>query len=299
MASAPPTGLQVDEALTFYSEARELAVKHLGANSVSATMVTGFTAFLLYERGDVSTAEISVLDRIEIIETSAYHDSFLSAYTVLVRAAVFRGDLERAMMLLDRAEKLARDHGWGRVVAAFMLERIRLLLREQRRHDVSALVDELQEVRDLHPAPQRCSWSDIHVAAAVAEGLLLVDAGRTGEALPILTWAYDDLLATKNMHGALRVGLELSNAHFLTGAEGRPKALDLLSQILAWAAKAGMVSFLLERWTQFDRLLSAARRTNRRSPPNYGSSCNIVLPRLTCKERPAAAWGLEAALEKL
>src|SRR5262245_19833929 len=70
--------LQVDEAMKCYAEARALAEKHLGAKSVSATMVTGLSALLRYERGDIAGAEIAVLDELEIIEATAYHDSFLS-----------------------------------------------------------------------------------------------------------------------------------------------------------------------------------------------------------------------------
>jgi LuxR family maltose regulon positive regulatory protein len=73
-----------------------------------------------------------------------------------------------------------------------------------------------------------------------------------------LTWAHDELLSAGNRHGALRVGLELSNAHFLAG--NRIRAFEVLSQIVSWAAKAGIVSFLLERQSEFNQLLSAAKR---------------------------------------
>jgi LuxR family maltose regulon positive regulatory protein len=260
--------LQVDEALSLFSEASALAEKHLGANSVSATMVTGLAALLRYERGDINEAEVTVLDKLDIIEATAYHDSFLSAYTVLVRAAMSRGDVERAIMLLNRAERLGSDHGWGRVVAAFLLEKVRLLLRERRGGEACAAVVQLQTIRDKHPAPERSSWSDIHVAAAVAEGLVAIDSGRTNEGLRHLTWAYDDLLAAGNLYGALRVGLELSNAHFVAKEGDQSKAFEILTQVLARAAKAKTVSFLRERLTQFGELLSSAQEERFRVLPD-------------------------------
>jgi LuxR family maltose regulon positive regulatory protein len=249
--------LQIDEALALYAEARALAEKYLGAKSVSATIVTGLSALLRYERGDVSAAEIAVLDDLDIIDTTAYHDSFLSAYIVLVRAAMVRNDVERALLLLNRAERMAGERGWARLVAAFLLERIRLLLREHRTQDALAAADQLQKIRDKHPAPERCSWSDIHIASAIAEGLLTLDAGRADTSIRLLTWAYDELLSAGNRHGALRVGLELSNAHFRAG--NPIKAFEVLGQIVSWAAKAGIVSFLLERQNEFSQLLSAAQ----------------------------------------
>jgi tetratricopeptide (TPR) repeat protein len=209
---AATSKLQIDEALGLYAEARALAEKYLGPKSVCATIVTGLSALLRYERGDVNAAEIAVLDDIEIIE----------ATTVLVRAALIRDDIERALMLLNRAERLASERGWGRVVAAFLLERVRLLLREQRTQDALAAADRLQKIKDKHPAPEHCSWSDIHVVSAIAEGLLTLDAGRADASIKLFTWAYEELLAVGNRHGALRVGLELSNAHFLPETNSGP-----------------------------------------------------------------------------
>ena len=49
-------------------------------------MLTGLIARLQYERGDVSGAEIRVLDSLDLIETTAFHESFRNAYFVLVHA---------------------------------------------------------------------------------------------------------------------------------------------------------------------------------------------------------------------
>src|SRR5262249_19228947 len=156
----------------FYADARALAEKYVGAKSVSVAMTTGVRALMRYERGDISAAEIPVLDELDIIETTVYHESFLSAYTVLVRAAWARGDTERALMLLNRGEHLASERGWDRVVAVFLLERIRFMLRDEKLPDARAAAARLQEIQDKHPAPVRSTWSEIHIASAIAEGLL-------------------------------------------------------------------------------------------------------------------------------
>src|SRR5215475_853728 len=74
-------------------------------------------------------------------------------------------------MLLNRAERLASERGWMRLVAAFLVERIRLLLREERMKDAQANVDQLRKIVEDRPAPEQCSWTDIHIGLAVAEGL--------------------------------------------------------------------------------------------------------------------------------
>ena len=266
--------LQIDEALGLYSDARALAEKHLGARSVSAIMVTGLSALLRYERGDVTDAEIAVLDDLDIIEATAYHDSFLSAYTVLVRAAGFRNDLERALMLLNRGERLANDRGGGRLVAAFLLERARLLLREGRIQEARAAADRLRVLQKMHPATGRCSWSDIHIASAIAEGLLALDTRQPDAAIHPLRWAYDELLSAGNRHGALRAGLELSNAYFHAG--DRASAFALLRTIIGWATKAKAVSFVLERQRLFDELLSAAEQETEGADPELRTFLQLL-----------------------
>ena len=118
-----------DEAFDYYAAARELAEKYMGTKSVSASMVTGLTARLQYERGDVAGAEVAVLDALDLIEATAFHEGFRNAYFVLVRAAALRGDRARAMSLLNRAERLSWERGWGVVIAMLLVERTRVFLR--------------------------------------------------------------------------------------------------------------------------------------------------------------------------
>jgi LuxR family maltose regulon positive regulatory protein len=250
--------LQIDDALRFYSDARALGEKYVGAKSVSAAMATGLRALMQYERGDVSAAEILVLDELNIIEATVFHETFLSAYIVLVRAAMARGDAERALALLNRAELLASERGWDRLIAVFLLERIRFMLHDKKLQDARAAADRLQKIQDKHPAPVRSTWSEIHIASAIAEGLLALASGRADAAVRLLTWGYDELLATGNRREALRAGLELSNALLLAG--NRIKGFDVLKQVLGWAMNARAVSFALERPRDFHQLMSAAQK---------------------------------------
>ncbi len=93
---------------------------------------------------------------------------------------------------------------------------------------------------------------------SIAEGLLRLADRRIDEAVQLLTWAYDELLATNNRQVGLRVGLELSNALFL--ANSRHKAFEVLRQVMEWAAKAGAISFVLERPREFHQLLTTAQK---------------------------------------
>src|SRR4029079_6742270 len=120
--------LKFDEGLEFYVAAQSLAEKYSGAKSVTASMLTGLIARLQYERGDVAGAEVRILDSLDLIEATAFHECFQNAYFVLVHAAAIGGDRARSMSLLNRAERLSLERGWGVVGATLLVERARLLL---------------------------------------------------------------------------------------------------------------------------------------------------------------------------
>ena len=250
--------MQFDGAFRHFSDARALAEKYVGPRSVSAAIATGHLALLRYERGDTSGAEISVLDELNIIETTVYHESFLGAYLVLIRAAMLRNQSERAFELLERAEHLANDRGWARPVAIFLLERVRMLLRAGRVDEARTNANSLRKIASNHPAPAQCSWTEIHIDVAVADGLLALASAPPADAIGLLSDAYDRLLATDHRHGALRVGLDLSNALLLAG--NRDAAFEVFHQIVNWAAEAGAETFLRERQDELASLYSAATK---------------------------------------
>ncbi len=261
--------LEFDGARTFFAEARAVVRRHLSEKSIVEAMITGPDALLSYERGDVGTAEVVVLDELPIIETTAYHESFLRAYTVLVRAAALRTDYSRALKLVDRAERLAAERGWYRVVAVFVLKRVRLFLRDGRLDDARAAVVRIRKIAVDHPVTERCSWSEIHTCLATAEGLVALALEDHVVAASKLDEAFQELLAIEDRYGALRVGLDLAKAHMRL--EETDRALDVLRRILGWAARAGAVSFLRERGEEFVQLLAWARRS-----PSIGADADVA-----------------------
>ena len=157
--------LDCDQALRLYAGAKSLAERYVGPKSVAATMVTGLVALVRNERGDVCGAEISVLDTLDLIETTAFHEGFLQAFVVLVRAAVARGDNARALNLLNRAERLSWERGWGRVVATLLVERTRLLLAEGNLQEPVSLLQAFEQLKAQHAAMallQRRNWNAQH-----------------------------------------------------------------------------------------------------------------------------------------
>ena len=166
--------LKFDEALEFYVAAQSLAEKYAGAKSVTASMLTGLVARLQYERGDITGAEVRILDSLDLIDTTAFHECFRNAYFVLVHAAEIRGDRPRAVSLLDRAERLSLERGWGVVSATLLMERARLLLADGNISDANALLQTFDRLHQTHPVGS--SGSSVAIGAWNMVCKALIDA---------------------------------------------------------------------------------------------------------------------------
>ena len=249
--------LKFDEGLEFYTAAQSLAEKYAGSKSVTASMLTGLIARLQYERGDVADAEVRVLDSLDLIETTALHEGFLNAYFVLVRAAAIRGDRTRALRLLNRAERLSLERGWGAVGAVFLMERTRILLADGNISEANALLPAFEELHARHPAGSSCSSVAIRTWSMVSKGLIETASGNLKDAAISLGGAFDVLLAAGDRLAALRVGIDLAVLHSRLGSS--TKAYDLLGQLMSWGAHANMSSFVLDHDPRIVPILSQAR----------------------------------------
>ena len=245
--------LKFDKALEYYAAAQSLADKYAGAKSVTASMLTGLIARLQYERGDVAGAEVMVLDSLDLIETTASHEGFRNAYFVLVRAAAFRGDRARAVRLLNRAERLSWERGWGLVNAMFLVERTRLLLADDNIREANALLAAFEE---LHA---RRSYSSVAIRTwnMVSKGLIEAASDNLEDAAVSLSSAFDVLLAADDRFAALRIGIDLTVLHSRLGSSG--KAYELLRRLMSWGAEADVPSFAFAHEPRIVPILSQAR----------------------------------------
>ena len=246
--------LAFDEALGFYAEAKKLAIRYAGPKSVSAAMITGPKAAALFERGQVSEAEVSVLDDFDLIETTAFHESFLQAFLVLIRAAKARGDTARAIDFVNRAERLGWERGWRHVVAASLLERVRLLLAMGKRDDAQSLLEAYEQLKARQPSTDRCTWSEIYTCSKIADGLVAGAAGHSSDAMRLLSGANEELLASNNQLSALRVGTELSLIRLRF--ESPLAAINTFKPVLSKAARSGAAGFVLDCDPGIGQLLS-------------------------------------------
>ena len=245
--------LKFDKALEYYAAAQSLADKYAGAKSVTASMLTGLIARLQYERGDVAGAEVRVLDSLDLIETTASHEGFQNAYFVLVRAAAIRGDNTRAVRLLNRAERLSWERGWGVVNAMFLVERTRLLLADGNIREANALLAAFEELHSSRSCPSVAvrTWN------MVSKGLIEAASENLEDAAISLSRAFDVLLAADDRFAALRIGIDLTIIHSRLGFSA--KTYELLRRLISWGAEADVPSFVFAHDPRIVPILSQAR----------------------------------------
>lgn len=249
--------LKFEEAYEHYAAAAALADKYAGAKSMAASMLTGLTARLQYERGDVTVAEVKVLDALELIESTAFHEGFRNAFFVLVRAAALRGDIPRAMHLLNRAERLSWERGWGVVIAMLLVERTRLLLAGGQISEARSLLPVFDELQAKMATANTSSGASIRTWRLVALGLADAAAERLEDAAAALGEAFDGLLSTDDRFIALRVGIDLAVLHDRLGHPEQAHAL--LAKLMDWGAEANMPSFVLDHERRIVPMLLKAR----------------------------------------
>ena len=198
-----------------------------------------------------------MLDSLDLIETTAFHEGFRNAYFVLVRAAALRGDRARAMSLLNRAERLSWERGWGVVVAMMLVERTRVLLADGNIGEALALQPAFEELHAKHPAGISCSSTQIHTWNMVSKGLIDAASDNLEEAATSLSQAFDGLMVTDDRFIALRVGIDLAVLHSRLGSAD--KAHELLKRLMTWGAEANMPSFVLDHDRRIVPILLQAR----------------------------------------
>ena len=162
-------------------------------------------------------AEGMLLDRLPILTATAMLDCVLSAYVVLTRLAIFRTNFSRAHTLLEQAENLGLTRHWGRLVAAALLERVRLSCLEGKIPESAACLDRLDRVAEDHPAPNCCAWSDIHRYSELARAHVALAQDCSPSAISILKKLQQEAHEAHDYYFGLRVGTHLATACLRAG----------------------------------------------------------------------------------
>lgn len=183
-------------------------------------------------------AEALIEDRLPIIHATGFLDNVLTCYTVLVRIAQQRSNIERAYALLEQGENLGYERQWDRLIAAAVMERVRLYLSEGRLAEASACLMRLDRLAAACPCPTPCAWSDIHRYRALGFIYLALAQNRFEDAIAALNTLLREVEDGPSKYFGLRLRLLLATV--LLGANEPGSAVETFNAALSVAVTAGV-----------------------------------------------------------
>jgi len=255
--------LRLATAERHYVGSMDLAREHMGPDSVAAALPASLLAQIRYDQGRLDEAENLILDRVPLIFTAAMLECVLSAGLVLVRIAECRGNLDRAYVLLEQMERLGRERGWGRLIAAALAERIRLYVAEGRVAEGGACLDRLDELAARYVPTARCAWSDIRGYATLARAEFALAGQRPRDSIALLKALLDEAEAAQNHYLALRLTTELAIASF--SADEPAQAATHFRRAVSMAAPSGIRQVILDQGRHVGPLLLRMQENLRRT----------------------------------
>jgi LuxR family maltose regulon positive regulatory protein len=255
--------LQLGEGERYYREGMTLAERYAGPNTVAAALPASLVALVRYQQGRLDEAEALVIDRIPIIDATGMLECVLSAYMVLARTAAWRRHVDRAHVLLEQMERLGHARRWGRLVAAALVEQLRLHRSEGKLMESRACVRRLDHLAAQYPAMTRCAWSDIHHYAIVASAFLATSENRWDDAVMILKRLRRQAEIAQHPYFALHLAAQLSVA--LRGANKTAEAFEVFSKVLTMSAAAGIHQVILDLGAPAGPLLTDFAENGRHS----------------------------------
>ena len=186
--------LRFGSAERYYKEGLRLAEQYVGPDSVAASLPASLISHIRYEQGRLDEAEAMLIERVSLIGAGMMLDCALSAHFVMVRVAAWRGNLERAYVLLERAGNLGTSRAWGRLCAAAADERARLYFIEGRIDEGAACVAELERLEIEYSSDRASGWRSIGMRYSA--GLPCIGARPAGEC----RFSLDKLAARSREH---------------------------------------------------------------------------------------------------
>lgn len=237
-----------------YLEALQLAEQHAGPNSVAAAFPASLIGELRYEQGRLDEAEAAVIDRLAVINATGMLECTLRTYVVLARVAAWRGHRERAYALLEQAEHLGHARKWGRLVAAVLLERLRLDVAEGKFLEAGACLHQLEDLAAAYPAPVRCAWSAIGTYAQLARASLGLAQGDWQDSIGTLKKLSQEARAANHNYRELGLAARLAVAHLR--ANDVAAAAEVFRDLLTAAAGRGIFQTILDQGPEIGPLLS-------------------------------------------
>jgi ATP/maltotriose-dependent transcriptional regulator MalT len=229
-------------------------------------------AQVLYEQGALSEVEALARDRLPLVTVRASPETAVRVYPLLARIAAHRRQVGLALFLLGEGEALGEVHGWGRLTAACLQQRVELLVRARRIEEART---SLERMRPLLNAANRSHYNGaaIHGYFELARSRIELACAPTLEIVARVRHLHHEAAASGDLYLAVRLAICLAEALGALDEEGA--AHETLSRSLELGASVGLHQCFVDGGPVIGRLLVlAAERERRFLQPYVGSLLN-------------------------
>lgn len=279
---------QLETAARLYREALDTAVSLHGEAAPTAAMPALLLAAVLYERNDLESAERLVTTYLPLADETGLVDQLIAGYVTAARLGYLKskGRLAPAMRLLDTADGLARLHGFGRLRASVVAERMRLYLaagdvrqaiRFGRAEDIAGAVERFE--------PGTGVTSETELLALSAAQLLFVRS-KQAEAIDLLEKWRRFARHREAVRSEVRIGALLARAYLQHGE--RRKAQRTLRAAVLTGQEGGFVRTFVDAGKPVLEILDSQR-------PSRDSSSELSED---YRARILEGFGVEPAAQK-
>lgn len=258
-----------------YDRALEAAVELHGEHSALYNMPALMCGELCYERNQLDRAE-EILAQRDIASQLGFADNLVAGFITRTRLHAIKGRWLDAEALLREGVWLATQLGFGRMQAALLDERMRILLAGDEECEAERLYRDSQRPSGAHQfsAPHEGSTlEELYLAMAFAREC--IRSGKAREAVTVLK-AWFAFTRGRHCHrSAIRSGILLTLA--LLSAGDRRNALRTLYESLVLGERGGFIRSFVDEGANVADLIDEIERLPRpKSDSHFLSYVGVV-----------------------
>lgn len=230
-----------------------IAEARVGRRSAAASLAASYLAVVHYEWDELDEVEELLADRIDVIDEACILDSVKHAHLALARMYIARADFDAAHGMLDRAEILAKQRAWPRLLAACTAERSRLWLLQGNRVEAERALRRLEGIAPAKPPRTPEAATETHRCLMLARCRLLLHDQDFEEAAILLRKIDTPAKTGSGRYAALKTRVLYAAA--ISGKGERQAALACLQTVLADGQAANIVRTIIDEATYLAPLL--------------------------------------------
>lgn len=253
-------------------------------------VIAGYLIEARYQQNSLDRARDLIDRHAELIDAVGSADSVLFCQRVRARLKAMDGDVAAAQKSLLRLEEFGYRENLDRLIAWSLYEQILLALRAGNNISLPELMQRLECLADRYREQHDCAWSEIPLAAALAQADIACSYGGTVDCLSHIDAA--EVLARRSGRGLLTVRLGWMRAIVALRLGRHDNAIRQARELLHAMLELGLGRVVQDLGAQVQPLAHALLDTGLQ-PAERALLCSAVAPAASAGAAPEHSAGSE------